>query len=109
MAYSCVEWHLHTLPLLSLSPRRTSRQNRIVSTFQRIWRREEEWEEDGGEEEREEEGRTRGWNYRQIFPIECMHESYTNALRNSTKLNFNSQRGQCQSGRWSKWPHSSGS
>ena len=53
IAYSCVGWHLHTLPLLSLSPRRTSRQNRIVSTFQRIWRREEE----GGEGRIEDGGR----------------------------------------------------
>ena len=37
MAYNCVGWHLHTLPWLSLSPRRISRQNRIVSTFQRVW------------------------------------------------------------------------
>ena len=37
MAYNCVGWHLHTLPWLSPSPRRISRQNRIVSTFQRVW------------------------------------------------------------------------
>ena len=38
MAYSWVGWFLHTLPWLSTSPRRTSRQNRIVSTSHRIWR-----------------------------------------------------------------------
>ena len=56
MAYSCVGWHLHTLPLLSLSPCRTRRQNRIVSTFQRIWRREEE-EMSGGRGGRRRKGR----------------------------------------------------
>jgi len=38
MAYSWVGWLLHTLPWLSTSPRRTSKQNRMVSTAQRIWR-----------------------------------------------------------------------
>lgn len=38
MAYNCVGWHFHTLPWLSLSPRRTRRLNRIVSTFHRIWK-----------------------------------------------------------------------
>ena len=54
-------WHLHTLPWLSLSPRKTSRQNKIVSTFQRIWRekREKEWEEKD-KKERKRKGKRKG-------------------------------------------------
>jgi len=36
MVYSWVGWLLHTLPWLSTSPCRTSSENRIVSTSQRI-------------------------------------------------------------------------
>ena len=59
MAYSWLGWFLHTLPWLSTSPRRTSRQNRIVSTFQRIWR-ERKGEGEGEEREETESKREEG-------------------------------------------------
>ena len=96
MAYSWVGWFLHTLPWLSTSPRRTSRENRIVSTSHKIWGEEGkgrgrgrgregeiewEWEGDGGEGEGGEGKGEGGGGYTLLHSQSTYHPPVTISIK----------------------------